>query len=851
VSRLANLFQSLSIKRKLMLVIMGVSMVGLLFLSGAFIAYELFTFRQTMVLDLQTLAEIIGNQSTAALTFDDKAPAEEILNALRARRHVVEACVYKGNKEFAAYSSRFSPAMRPPVAPEPEGFRFQPDRLTLFHEIRLNGELIGTVYLESDLQELHERLKRYTQIIILFVLSSAVLTLLLSMFLQRIISRPIFDLADTARAVSTQRNYSLRAVKGSQDELGQLIDGFNGMLSQIQERDVALQKAHDKLEKRVAERTRDLQAEILERERAQQGLQQQLARISLLNQITQVIAERQDLSRILNAVLRQLEEHLTVDLGLICLHLPQSGKLRLAALRQKNAKQADKFQLHQDQEISLEESGLSQCITGKTVFLSDLSCARAFLPKQLAGAGLLCAVATPLMIEEKFFGLLLATRTAVESFSSGECEFLRMLGEQVALAAHQAHLHQQLETAYNELRQTQQAVMQQDRLRALGQMASGIAHDINNALSPVVGFSQMLLDYEPNLSPASRKQLTYIRTAGEDIAHIVARLREFYRRREGQEPLLALDLNHLVEQVVDMTRPRWRDVPQSTGIRLAVETQLESSLPQIIGTESELREALTNLILNSVDAMPQGGQLIVRTRLGGPASERNERHTHAIVEVIDTGAGMDEETCRRCLEPFFSTKGKRGTGMGLAMVYGVMERHEGRIEVLSELGKGTTMRLYLPLPKRTGAIQTEEVPAILPSPLKILCIDDEPVVRELLHNLLVADRHAVEVAESGHTGIELFYKALRTGPFDVVITDLGMPLMDGRQVATIIKSASPETPVLLLTGWGAFMRADGELPAHVDAILCKPPRAKELRETLCTFGSRSLDVQLSPSSIHA
>jgi CheY-like chemotaxis protein/two-component sensor histidine kinase len=376
--------------------------------------------------------------------------------------------------------------------------------------------------------------------------------------------------------------------------------------------------------------------------------------------------------------------------------------------------------------------------------------------------------------------------------------------------------------------------MQQERLKALGQMASGIAHDINNALSPVVGFGDLLARSETTLSANGKKYLNYIKTAGEDIAHIVARLREFYRRRDERETMLSMNLNQVAEQVIDMTRPRWRDIPQSHGITVEVEAEFDAALPRVVGIESEVREALTNLILNAVDALPNGGKITVRTRVGGwDFSGPGERElTHAVLEVIDTGVGMDEETRKHCLEPFFSTKGKRGTGLGLAMVYGVVERHEGKIEIESRPGHGTTVRLVFPnrKPAAAGASPVDSVPGL---PLAILCIDDEPLLRELLKEILERDGHRVEVTDGGKAGVEAFRAAhLRGQPFDVVITDLGMPYLDGRQVAKTLKHESPATPVILLTGWGAFMKADGDLPAQIDGVLSKPPRSRELRETL-------------------
>lgn len=431
--------------------------------------------------------------------------------------------------------------------------------------------------------------------------------------------------------------------------------------------------------------------------------------------------------------------------------------------------------------------------------------------------------------------MLVVARFKINAFSSGESEFMRMLSEHVALAAHQARLHADLEMAYNELRQTQQAVMQQERLKALGQMASGIAHDVNNALSPVVGFADLLLRGETDLTPRGKKHLQHVKTAGEDIAHIVSRLREFYRKRDERESLYTLNLNKLAEEVMDMTRPRWRDIPQGRGIMVDVRSEFEPDLPEFLGMESEVREALTNLILNAVDALPNGGTIAVRTRFGGVEFTPDGKTvpTHAILEVIDTGTGMDEKTRAHCLEPFFSTKGKRGTGLGLAMVYGVMERHEGRIEIESELGKGTTIRLVFPIRKaaHTERDEQDRNPAL--RPLQVLCIDDEPLLRELLQEILEREGHTVEARDSGEAGIEAFRAARERGaPFDIVITDLGMPYLDGRQVARTLKREAPTTPVIMLTGWGAFMKEDGETPPQVDSILSKPPRSRELRETL-------------------
>jgi signal transduction histidine kinase/ActR/RegA family two-component response regulator len=720
-----------------------------------------------------------------------------------------------------------------PAKSEQKGAHFEKDGLILFHDVMVKGETvgsreaIGTLYLKEDLLERDERIQRYAAIALAFMIVSVLLTYLLSVLLQRVISKPIFELADAARAISSKKNYSVRAVKHGNDELGQLIDGFNGMLGQIQQRDAALQESHDQLEKRVEERTRDLREEITERLRAQAGLQQQFARLSLLNQITHSISDRQDTDSILHVVLRQLEDHMGLDMGMATLFDTNASMLNVAALRVKNSSLAKAFDVHEGGVLKLADSGLEQCEAGRTVYLADTLKMPSTLAEKLAGTGWRSAVAVPLMVEDKLFGVLIAARLQPEAFTSGDSEFLRMLSEHVALAAHQDRLHRDLERAYNELRQTQATVMQQERLKALGQMASGIAHDVNNALSPVVGFSDLILRGEYGLNESGKKFLKHIRTAGEDIAHIVSRLREFYRRRDDTERMQKLDLNALTEQVVDMTRPRWRDIPQSNGITIEVQTDLANEVPSLVGIESEVREAMTNLVINAVDALPSGGRVTLRTHVvtaGGMPQVQ--------VDVSDNGIGMSEETRKRCLEPFYSTKGKRGTGLGLAMVYGVMQRHEGNIEILSELGKGTTFRLIFPV-RRGLSHEDEDTQKVMPvTPMQILCIDDEPLLRDLIKEILERDGHAVETSDGGQSGIEAFRLAQNEGrPFDVVITDLGMPYVDGKQVAKTLKHESPGTPVVMLTGWGAFMKEEGA-PAQVDGILSKPPRSKELRETL-------------------
>lgn len=392
----------------------------------------------------------------------------------------------------------------------------------------------------------------------------------------------------------------------------------------------------------------------------------------------------------------------------------------------------------------------------------------------------------------------------------------------------------ELERTNEALRQAQQALIQQERLRALGQMASGIAHDINNAITPIALYTESLLERETALSARARDQVMIIQRAIDDVAQTVSRMREFYRSSESELQQTNVELNPLVQQVIDLTRARWSDQPQRRGIMIELKPELAPGLPEIRGADNEIRDALTNLLFNAVDAMPEGGVIEVRTSVQSVPAGGSTSVDCVRLEVTDTGVGMDEETRRRCLEPFFTTKGERGTGLGLAMVYGMAQRHGAALEIDSKPGAGTAMRLLFPV-SAAASTSTARMPA-LKAParrLHILLVDDDPVLSEALRSTLQADGHQVTAADGGQAGIDAFHSARQTPePFDVVITDLGMPYVDGRQVIDSVRKTSPHTPIILLTGWGKGPLADHEPAPQVDRVLGKPPRLRELRAAL-------------------
>ncbi|PVX36132.1 ATP-binding protein [Janthinobacterium sp. 78] len=607
----------------------------------------------------------------------------------------------------------------------------------------------------------------------------------------------------------------------TKNEIGELARAFDGMTEKLRRTTVSRDE--------LAHTNAALETQITERQLAERKVHEQLERLNLLQQITRSIGERQDLRSIFQVVVRSLEDQLPIDFSCICLYQPSQHALQVTCVGVRSEALAQSFMMGEQAHIPIDENGLSSCVRGKLVYEADIAEVAFPFPQRLAQGGLRALVMAPLLAENTVFGILIVARHAAHSFTSGECEFLSQLSEHVALAANQAQLYGALQCAYDDLRQTQQSVMQQERLRALGQMASGIAHDINNAISPVALYTESLLETETNLSPQGRHYLEVIERAIDDVAATVARMREFYRQREPQLALSPIDANLVVQQVLDLTRARWSDMPQQRGIVIVLRTQLADGLPMLPGSVGEIREALTNLVFNAVDAMPEGGTLSVRTSCTGTAGEARQVR----IEVGDTGIGMDENTRRRCLEPFFTTKGERGTGLGLAMVYGMMERHGASIDIVTAPGQGTAVRLDFPACAAGEGESAPDAAHAVPPRLRILVVDDDPMVLKSLRDILEIDGHDVVSADGGQAGIDCFQAAYeRHEQFAVVITDLGMPHVDGRKVASAVRQCSPATPIIMLTGWGQRLAADSDYPEHVDCVLGKPPRLKELRRAL-------------------
>ena len=379
---------------------------------------------------------------------------------------------------------------------------------------------------------------------------------------------------------------------------------------------------------------------------------------------------------------------------------------------------------------------------------------------------------------------------------------------------------EELSKAMTELKASELQVMRQVRLHAFSEMAGGVVHDFNNALMAVIGYSELLLA-DPTMLEDKETALECLQTmniAGRDAAHVVSRLRDFYRPRDIGDVIALIDLNELLEQAVALTQPKWSNDALASNRTIHVQLDLEK-IPRLNVNEAEIRELVTNLIFNAVDAMPRGGTITIRTR-------RHEMG--ARLEVTDTGIGMPEEVRSRCLEPFFSTKGDKGTGLGLSMVFGIVKRHSGQLDIESAVGQGTTFSIYIPFIDVEAERQAAECPAPLKT-LRILVVDDEPVTRDVVTRYLRMDGHLVTAVASALEALT----ELETSPFDLLLTDQGMPGMSGLELVKCARRLRPEMPVLMLTGFGHEGLMNGDKPPKgVDLLINKPVPPLKLRRAI-------------------
>ncbi|RVT93922.1 ATP-binding protein [Sphingomonas crocodyli] len=570
---------------------------------------------------------------------------------------------------------------------------------------------------------------------------------------------------------------------------------------------------------------------LAEFKRVEGRLATQIERLMLLDNITRTVNQQSEMAAVFRFAVQAVEEKLPADFVCVCRHDEVAKTLNVTFAGVQKPQLAEQLGLGKDDLISTEQQHLQCCVSSnELVYEADLSDIEPLFMRALQEHGMRSLILSPLSIEGQVLGVLVVAREQPHGFPPTDRDFLRQLGGHVAVAAHQAKLRMNLRKAYDDLQSTQRAVVERERLSAIGQMASGIAHDINNAISPVGIYTQCWIDRGDELSAEMRDYLAIVGRVVEDVGATIARLRDVYRPGAGKSASEPIDLNLIISQTVELTRARWSDMPHRRGITINVVTALEADMPRVIANSAEMRDAVTNLIFNAVDAMPDGGTISITTeRLvvgeGGKALVR--------FEVGDDGPGMDASTRSRCLEPFFTTKGERGTGLGLAMVHAAVQRHGASLDIDSAPGAGTRVRILFPAEDDVSLAETVDASIEAPRDLRLLVVDDDRAVLRSTAYVLELSGHMVCVAEGGQAALDTLHISGELGDrFDAVITDLGMPSVDGAHVAAAVKANAPETKVVLLTGWGDSVAGDADALPNVDFVLTKPVQIPALRAAL-------------------
>ncbi len=442
------------------------------------------------------------------------------------------------------------------------------------------------------------------------------------------------------------------------------------------------------------------------------------------------------------------------------------------------------------------------------------------LSRGLARGGYQAAMLVPLVLESEPQAVLLLASRDAEAFPPAKADVVAGISTHLSAALHVAMLNDQLQHAIEELQRTHECLIQSEMLRVAGEMATGVAHEFNNLLASILGRAQILSVRLHGGRLGNDELLTSLRVierAAKDGSEIGRRLRQF---GHGASSTAAqpVHLDSALLDAIEFTRPRWENEAQVTGRHIEVMTESWSGA-YVMGHGNELREVFTNLILNAVDALPEGGSIRLATTLKGDS---------VVACVEDNGIGMDETTKKRLFEPFFTTKGEGGSGLGLSVAYGIIKRHGATIEVSSEPGRGT--RIEIAFPRAKEAPHEEERPTLLPEQgarkLSIMVVDDDQRVRDVLRDMVEALGHQVTAFESGDEAL----KDYQPGRYDLILTDLGMPGITGWKLTQLVRAVDPTVTIAFVTGWGDEVRPETVERAGVDHVVAKPFTFEDVAE---------------------
>ena len=574
-------------------------------------------------------------------------------------------------------------------------------------------------------------------------------------------------------------------------------------------------------EVRLLQAVGDQAALALENARLYEQNRRQVEELSVLLELSRAVTGQVDRATLLEAIRAQVGRILDAAYMAIVLRDEERGDLEVVLRTVDGTRDLQPPLRYPSHSVGLMSVVLE---TGEAIRTDDYvaECARRRVEPVTTFAGFRHWLGVPMRAADAIIGVL-TVRSVAQPFVEADERLLTNIAHLAALALRNARLFEERTRAYSELAAAQDQLVRTEKLRALGEMASGVAHDFNNLLASILGRAQLTLQRLQD--PQLRRWIQVIERAALDGAQTVRRLQEFTRIRRDQ-PFVAVDLNDVVRGALEITQSRWREETRSRDVAVDVRTFF-GSIPRVAGDPAELREAMTNLILNAVDAMPAGGTLTL-----GTSHEEGE----VVVTVADSGVGIPEAIRGRIFDPFFTTKGPQGTGLGLSMTYGILSRHGARITVESHEGRGTVFRMtFAPgeAPDLEGP-SPADAPAPLGVSLRCLVVDDEEQVGAMLGDVLETGGHRVVVLADGAEAIDRF----RAEAFDLVFTDLAMPRVSGWQVAQAVKAIAPTVPVILVTGFGVELSAEERRAQGVDLVIVKPLKINDVLDVVARAARR-------------
>jgi PAS domain S-box-containing protein len=886
-------FQNVSIKRKQTLIIMLTSSVVLFLACASFITLDTVTFRRELSERVTILAEAVGSNCSAAIDFEDVKAAQEALTALRADGNIVAASVYSSDgRMFATYKRDAAKPFVFPIA-KPAGHAFKADQLQVFRSIKQAGAKTGTIFVASDLRDISTRLQRYMSIVGLMFLTSLLIALALSSRLQRLVSDPILRLAEVARSVALEKNYSVRATKRSNDELGQLVDGFNEMLMQIQTRDTALRTARDDLENRVAERTMELQFKNVilttQQETSIDGILVVGEKGNILSfnrrfvemwkipaaligtatdePVLEFVASQVADTKSFVERVRYLYEHrpensqeeITLKDGRIFDRhsAPMFGSddryygriwyFRDITERKRAEEELKRSQsrLADAQRIARVGSWEWDVVTGKRSWSDEFFRLLGFKPGEIEPSYktyLTRVHPDDRIAAEQILKEVLATKQPASAdtrvvLPDGEVRILQTQARVIVDESGKVVRRVGTTQDVTETRQKERELLlamstAETATKAKSEFLASMSHEIRTPMNGVIGMTNFLLDSE--LSVQQRHYAEAISKSGESLLSVINDILDFSKIEAGKLTFetLDFDLHEAVEGCLELLAQR------AQGKGLEVASLIESNVPSHLrGDPGRLRQILTNLVNNAIK-FTERGEVVVKV------SRESQTDTDVVLrfEIQDTGIGISAEAQKRLFQPFSqadsSTNRKYGgTGLGLAISKQLVEIMDGQIGVESAPDQGSTFWFTARLDMQPGAGAAPVIRKDLID-LHVLIVDDNESNGRILLRQTQAWKMRSSAATSAAEALATLRSASAAGdPYQVVLFDLHMPGTDGLVLAQSIRMerSLSELRLVLLSAVNERLNAEEMKLAGIDDWLVKPIKQSRLFDCLANL----------------